>query len=126
MKTPKPIEFKTIDPYGDLLLPDSIKINSLQDLAINQLQKNLINQLDNACIEGLKRKGFEFEHPYELEMFVKERCRCEDNIHSKEKVYFVDETPFLLHKYNVEFNLDTITENGVTSISASLGEFCYL
>jgi len=65
----------------------------------DRIFNDLNNKLDNVIIEALRHKGFEFEHRIKLEYFIKERCRCEDNIDLKERVYYVDNVPFFLHNY---------------------------
>jgi hypothetical protein len=53
-------------------------------------------QFDNMIIEGLKRKGFEFLNKFQCEDFIRKRCKiCEDE-KSKERVFYVDDTPFLV------------------------------
>lgn len=93
---------------------------------IGRLYNDLNEELEYYVIKGLKRKGFEFNHKIELEAFVKERCRCEDNIDLKEKVYYVDNIPFLLHNYKSEpLQVPSITD-GECKITTNLGDFAYL
>jgi hypothetical protein len=94
--------------------------------AVDQLHKNLINQLEDSFIEGLKRKGFQFDTKMELEHFVKARCRCEDNLELKERVYFVDDTPFFLHNYKSEIITDPTITGETYKIVGELGSFLYL
>jgi hypothetical protein len=99
--------------------------NIIHDL-INDICNNLNNQLQDYIVVGLKRKGFEFKNKLELEQFVKDRCRCEDSIDLKERVYFVDDIPFFLHNYKIKIDLNPITENRCTKMSANYGCFAYL
>ena len=93
---------------------------------IGRLSNDLNKKLEDYFIEGLKIKGFEFKHKIELESFIKERCRCEDNINLKEKVYYVDSIPFFLHNYEIEpFQMPSITDKEY-KISANLGTYAYL
>ncbi len=93
---------------------------------IGRLSNDLNKQLENYVIEGLKRKGFEFKDRIELEAFIKERCRCEDNIDLKEKVYYVDNTPFFLHNYKSEsLQMPSITDREY-KLTANLGTYAYL
>jgi len=94
--------------------------------ATSKLYNDLSNQLENIIIEGLKRKGFEFNNRLELERFVKEHCRCEDDIILKERVYYVDNIPFFLHDYNTEIDARPIIEDRAVKMGASLGSFAYL
>lgn len=101
-------------------------ILNLQAEIINKLSSKILTDLDNYFIDGLKTKGFEFGNRFELEEFVKENCRCEDNPFVKERVYFVKNIPFLLHKYDDGMNLITTIEEGSFGISANFGSFIYL
>ena len=47
----------------------------LIDSVIGRLSSQLNKQLEDYTIEGLKRKGFEFENRMELENFIKSNCR---------------------------------------------------
>ncbi len=113
--------------------PAKIKLENIEspnydfmNEAINSLCSNLNNQLDTAIIEGLKRKGFEFDNKLELELFVKNRCRCEDRCDLKERVLYVDDIPFFLHKYEIEMDTTPLIEDRKTTISANYGTFTYL
>ena len=69
---------------------------------IGRLSSQLNKQLEDYMIEGLKRKGFEFENRIELENFIKSNCRCEDRTDIKQRTYFVNDIPFFLHCYEIE------------------------
>lgn len=99
--------------------------NSFNELT-RKLCTDLHSQLEDAIIEGLKRKGYEFETKFELEQFAKDRCRCEDNVHFQERVYYVDDTPFFLHNYKVVFDIKTINKERCTKMYAENGSFVYL
>lgn len=93
---------------------------------LQEIYNELNKKLKNYFIEGLKRKGFEFKNEIESESFIKERCRAEDNIDLKEKVYYVDNIPFFLHNYNTDpIEMPLITDREC-KISASLGTYAYL
>ena len=51
------------------------------DDVIGRLSSELNKKLEDYIIEGLKRKGFEFENRLELQTFIKNNCRCEDTPH---------------------------------------------
>ena len=108
--------------FNNMAIP---KTNIVQEL-IEDINKDLYGQLDDCFVEGLKRKGFEFDNKSELESFIKEFCRCEDNIEKKERVYYVDDIPFLFHHYTIEIITDPLKTGCRNVISASLGEFRYL
>lgn len=117
----KPIKIKTPD-FEDMQLPNYDIIHDV----IGRLHDNLNKQLEDVVIEGLKRKGFEFKHPIELETFIKERCRCEDNVDLKERVYYVDNTPFFLHNYKSKIITDSKITGEPYRLVGELGTFAYL
>jgi len=85
----------------------------------------LYKKLEDFIIEGLKRKGFEFNNNIELEHFLKTRCKRNDNIKFKEHIYYVDDIAFFLHRYEIiqepfNFKIDSI------SININYGSYCYL
>lgn len=92
---------------------------------IGRLSSGLVKALEDYMIEGLKRKGFEFENRLELENFIKNNCRCEDTPHIKERVYFANNIPFFLHKYEIEIT-NPITLDGEVKVSANYGSYAYL
>jgi len=102
-----------------------MSLYNLQEHAIHQLANNLQNQLEEAFIEGLKRKGFEFETKFKLEHFVKIHCKCLDNINLKERVYTVKDIPFLIHKYETKISKPIEIDKTMT-ITATNGYFGYL
>lgn len=97
---------------------------------INNVFFNLYNDLNNQIeyyfIEGLKRKGFEFENKIVLASFVKDHCICADNINIKQRTYYVDDVPFILHSYDSENIYEVKTINEVTKVVSDLGNFYYL
>ena len=93
---------------------------------IGRISNDLNKQLEDSVVEGLKRKGFEFKHKIELEAFVKERCRCEDNVDLKERVYYVDDIPFFLHNYKSEIITDPSIKGDTYKVVGELGTFAYL
>ena len=108
--------------------PTELSVNSplFIDSVIGRLSNDLNKKLEDYIIEGLKRKGFEFNHKLELEEFVKERCRCDDNIDLKEKIYYVDNIPFFLHNYKIEpLKMPSITDKEY-KITSNLGTYAYL
>ena len=86
------------------------------DYITNSLSDDVNSKLETIVIEGLKRKGFEFKNKFELVSFLKQRCRCEDNVNLKQRIYFVDDKPFFLHDYNIEMDLTPIIEDGKTTL----------
>ena len=92
---------------------------------IGRLSSQLNKQLDDCIIEGLKRKGFEFENRLELENFIKTNCRCADTPHIKKRVYFANDIPFFLHCYEIEMTNPITLDRGVW-VSANYGTYAYL
>ena len=93
---------------------------------ISDLSDDLNSKLETSFILGLKCKGFKFSNELELENFLKQRCRCEDNVNLKQRIYFVDDKPFFLHDYNIDMDLTPMIEDGKTTLRASYGSFAYL
>ncbi len=93
---------------------------------IGRLSSELNKQLEDYMIEGLKRKGFEFENRMELEAFIKLNCRCEDRMDLKQRTYFVNDIPFFLHCYEIEMDLNQITTDREVKMSANYGRYAYL
>ena len=91
---------------------------------IGMLSSQLNKQLEDLWIEGLKRKGFEFENRIELENFIKSNCRCEDRTDIKQRTYFVNDIPFFLHCY--EMYLNPIQTDGEFKMSANYGHYAFL
>jgi len=92
---------------------------------IGRVSFELNKKLEDYMIEGLKRKGFEFENRLELENFIKNNCRCEDTPHIKERVYFANDIPFFLHRYKIEMTAP-ITLNMEVKWFANYGYYAYL
>lgn len=90
------------------------------------LYKELANKLQNYLIEGLKRKGFEIKNEVELVNFMKANCRIEDHVDKKERIYFVNNIPFFLHKYEPQIDLTPMVSDMCTKFSANYGSFAYL
>lgn len=94
----------------------------IQEMITNDLK----SQMEIKLIEGLKKKGFEFETRYELDRFVKTRCRCEDNVEAEQRIYYVDNIPFFLFNYHFEIASKLIVEDRMTSINATHGYYSFL
>lgn len=92
---------------------------------IGRLSSQLNKQLEDYMIEGLKRKGFEFENRMELENFIRSNCRCEDRTDIKQRTYFVNDIPFFLHCYETEMDLNPIQTDREFKMSANYGRYAY-
>lgn len=118
----KPIKIKTPN-FEDMQIPNYDIIHDV----IGRLSSQLNKQLEDYIIEGLKRKGFEFENRMELENFIKSNCRCEDRTDIKQRTYFANDIPFFLHCYENEVDLNNlITTNREVNMSANYGSYAYL
>lgn len=84
---------------------------------INQIAKNLSDKFDDLIIEGLKNKGYIFNNRLQTENFIKEYCRCEDNINIQQRIYYVKDIPFLL--YNYELKIEYGENNSITASSGT-------
>ena len=125
MKTePKKIEEMKIELQKFDYEPQDqpLLIASVTGRLFSQLNK----QLEDYMIEGLKRKGFEFENRMELENFIKSNCRCEDRTDIKQRIYFVNDIPFFLHCYEFDMDLNSIQTDGEFKISTNYGHYAYL
>ena len=93
---------------------------------IGRIYSQLNKQLEDYMIEGLKRKGFEFENRMELENFIKSHCRCEDRTDIKQRTYFANDIPFFLHCYEIETDLTPIQTDREIKLSANYGRYAYI
>lgn len=93
---------------------------------IDKITSELNKKLEDYVIEGLKRKGFVLENRFEFENFIKQNCRCEENTDLKERIYFANDIPFFLHKYETDMGTNLITEGRTVKMSANYGSYSYL
>ena len=91
-----------------------------------KMAEGLTSEFDNLFINGLKLKGYEFNHPAKLHEFVKENCRCEDYPIKKTRTYFVNDIPFFVHFYEIDFNYDISQTETNTTLTANYGHYKYL
>ena len=98
----------------------------LKEEFLHRISSDLRSQLDEVIINGLKLKGFAFPNNLELEIFIIRHCRCEDNIEQKQKVYYVDDIPFLLHNYASKIERQSANQSRSYIFSASLGSYSYI
>ena len=98
-------------------------MENLESEIIQNAVNGLIKKLDGLMMEGLELKGFKFENQTELIQFISSRVTCHDRQGIQEKIYLVDNVPFFLHKYAINF-CDTINDNN--TFTANYGEFKFL
>lgn len=103
----------------------NIELDTIHN-AMSRLVDNINDQIDNYIIEGLKRKGYEFENKYELGQFIINHCKCEDSVIEKTRIYFVNNEPFFSHYYGTNVEIMPVTKNRVTKLTASYGSFSYI
>lgn len=84
----------------------------------------LNQKLDDIIKEGLKLKGFDFSDPSDLKEFIKINCRCEDNVFDEEKIYFVNDIPFLLYSYGNGFDFSLDFESG--GFKVNMGYYAFI
>jgi hypothetical protein len=98
---------------------------SILEYSLNNMRMELSKMLDNVFVEGLKLKGFEFEKKSELESFIKSNCKYEHHVDVKQKIYYVNNIPFLLHNYEPEYDFD-INKIDKKRLTANCGYYCFL
>ncbi|MDB0602620.1 hypothetical protein PL373_16080 [Tenacibaculum maritimum] len=91
-----------------------------EELALKKLKSNISAKHEMKIVEGLKRKGHEFTTSKELVVFIKTRCKVFDDIIKHEKIYYVDDSPFLYWKYKTEMEF----KGG--KLVASLGKWGFM
>lgn len=97
----------------------------IQETIVIESVKDLANQFDEIIHKGLNLKGYTFFDKLELEIFIKENCRCEDYEQLKQRIYYVKDIPFLLHNYEVVYEPINYNQNNIT-MSANWGYYKYL
>jgi len=98
---------------------------NIQEQITKEITQNLSNKFDELILDGLALKGFFFEDIKEAEEFIKLNCRCEDNIQFQQKIFYVNEIPFLLHNYEVIFEPITNINNGI-KMNANWGSYKFI
>ena len=102
---------------------EDFSMTKLQEEIMNSVSNDLAKKFDDILIEGLKKKGFEFNDKIELQNFIKENCTILDREDLKQRTYLVKNVPFFFHDYNIEFDLNIGKEN---KFIATYGHYAYL
>lgn len=104
------------------------KLNTGMHQAADSLAYSINKQIDDAVVEGLKRKGFDFTNAprQDLEEFIKRHCKCEDNIHHQERMYYVYDKPFLVHNYNLYMDVQWEYSDTQTTVIVDGGSFKFV
>jgi hypothetical protein len=105
-------------------MEDQAEYLNIQEQIIKKVSADLNRQLENFFIEGLKRKGFEFQNRADLLPFAMQNCTCFDDQDLKEKTYFVNNIPFLLHCYAPDFS--QIEKLGEFNVHFNYGSITFL
>lgn len=98
---------------------------SIQEQITKEITQNLSNKFDEIILEGLSLKGIIFGSREEAESFIRLNCRCEDNIQHQQKIFYVNNIPFLLHNYEVIYEPITSDNSGI-KMSANWGTYKFL
>jgi len=97
----------------------------IQDFIQKEFLKKTTNKFNDIFIGGLERKGFYFKNFQEAAGFVEENCICKDNLQTQERIYYVNEIPFLIWSYKPsDFEFTNDIDN--ISITANFGTYSYL
>jgi len=127
-----------MEPNFELQMPSSISkcymksdfICSEISMEIHRTNKmiadTMAKQMDDVFIEGLRLKGFEFRDRHEVETFIQKRCRCEDNIELKHRMYYVDDSPFLFYDYSMGAELKLEKTERQLVVSADFGRYRFV
>lgn len=100
--------------------------DTFQSTMVNNMISNMQNILDDACIEGLKRKGYVFDNRRDLELFVVSNVVCNIYPNNGKRLYLVNNIPFLEYFPNMEVDWPILNENRETKINAKLGTINFL
>ena len=109
--------------------PEIEGLAELQEINSNitkQISDEILKQFNQAIVEGLKRKGFNFHGDRKkLIRFIENRCHVEENEIQKRRIYYVNNIAFLVWDYNQEISQDIDPETGEITITGTWGEFSF-
>jgi len=92
----------------------------------SKLLDKVNKQLNEKLTEGLKKKGFDFDNESALHEFVKNHCRCENNVDLKQRTYYVGEVPFLVNNYDTSSPFTFEEHNKKVNVKTNFGTYEYL
>jgi len=95
----------------------------IQSDIVSKTLAELNERLDQLLVEGLKRKGFVFSTKVKLERFIKNRCRVEEYTVSNQKLFYVNDKPFLIYDMKIEPNITSLDKQTVLKASAGAYQF---
>lgn len=102
------------------------QMKSLEESFLQSLINSSVNSFEHLLTEGLRRKGFEFADKKDLEIFVKSNCWCEEQTEFKRRIYYVNNEPFFLIYYTVDFNISFENSDRSNKAYLELGKYTYL
>jgi len=105
-------------------MKDPNEINVV-DAIIEKSAFNIAQQWDTYFLEGLKRKGFEFDNPLDAQYFVKANCKCAEDLKGN-RTYYVKGIPFFHFKPSNTMDIDRDFSKPDIVFTASIGEYSYL
>jgi ribosomal protein L1 len=100
-------------------------IKDIMEKAVQKISLDLERKLEELVFAALEAKGFKFDNTVDLITFLGERCKIIDHVQAKEKVYYVDQIPFFLHRYEVMPELSNL-EGGSVKMIANFGSYTNL
>lgn len=95
------------------------------DAIIEKSAFDMAQQWDTYFLEGLKRKGFEFDNPLDAQYFVKANCKAVED-HNGNRTYYVNDIPFFYFKPSNTMDVDKDFSKPDIVFTASIGEYSYL
>ena len=120
------LEIEVVTEGMDTFLPyDMYKSGSVVERVHERMRDELQKQQEAVFIEGLRRKGYEFEGEAELVAFVKEHCRYAAHELGINRTYYAKGVPFLQVFTNDKSSAVKVEDMAV-SVDMKCGEFRYL
>lgn len=99
-------------------------IISLQNEIINRAIEEFDTEFKQIIIKGLKIKGYTFNSEIELLVFVSINCKVIDNNNTKQKTFYVNDTPFMIYDYKIEVN--NFFNDKEIKITANYGKYLFV
>src|SRR5690606_10652422 len=90
------------------------------DVIIKKSAFDMAQQWDTYFLEGLKRKGFEFDNPLEAQYFVKANCKAVED-HNGNRTYYVNGIPFFYFRPSKTMDIDKDFSKPDIVFTASIG-----
>lgn len=112
------------DQLVELDLNDSHDVfMSIMNDKINELSA----KMDELIVEGLARKGYEFNNRLDLEQFIKSHCNIIGCGFHQYRIFYVKNIPFLFHDYGNDLMFPKLfKDSDNTSFEISMGKYKFL